>query len=214
MVPELVPVDRIVFLDSDVIVRTDVARLFDADLAGRTLGVVASGEVRHANDHALLTSLGMNEGAPYFNAAVLLVDAQRWRSHGYTRACLEFLRHHRRRRMTVDQTALNYVLRDDFRALDASYNVSVYPTDPALAADGRAAIFHLCGSPKPWDVLGRKLHGNYDLFAGLLAQTALAAQSAQGRFTPDRMVRTVLLGRSYWKNLSRRLRQALRGRAP
>jgi len=210
LVAELVPEDRIVFLDSDVIVETNLAALFDSPLEGRALGVVANGEVRHANDQALLKSLGMAERAPYFNAAVLLIDSAAWRSRGYSEECLRFLRSHAGEKITVDQTALNYVLRNDFRRLDDKYNIAVYPTDPPLSIEGRDGIFHLCGSPKPWDMMGSALHGNYRLFEALCRQTALGGIDVRNRLGRRSLVRTALLARSYWKNLSGRLRRALR----
>src|ERR1700694_1879319 len=108
LVPDLLRESRIIFLDSDVIVNTNVAWLFDTDLKGKCLGVVANGKVGHTNDQGLLKSLGMTADTPYFNAAVLLIDGERWRKRRYTDACLEFLRAHKSAKITVDQTSLNY----------------------------------------------------------------------------------------------------------
>ena len=208
LVGEMVPVDRVLFLDSDLMVNLDVSELFDADLRGRCLGVVANGVVSKTNDQALLKALGMKDDTPYFNAAVLAMDAAMWRAKRYSPQCLEFLHENRREKITVDQTALNFVLRNDYQPLPAKYNISIYPTDPPLSIRGKPGIFHLCGSPKPWDAMGKQLHGNFDLFEGYRAQTTLPAVTARW-LTLDHLWRTIRLSRSYWRNLLARARRRL-----
>jgi lipopolysaccharide biosynthesis glycosyltransferase len=207
LVPELAEGNRIIFLDSDVIVNTNVATLFDMELKGKCLGVVASGQVKHANDQGLLKSLGMTPETPYFNAAVLVIDSERWRKQRYTTQCLDFLQAHRDAKITVDQTALNYVLRNDYAGLPNRFNITVYPSDHAISIRGREGIFHFCGSPKPWDAFGKKLHGNYKLFEQFLARTALRAMSSKQKFMPSYLLRTALLARSYWMNIAMRFRK-------
>jgi lipopolysaccharide biosynthesis glycosyltransferase len=207
LVAELVEVERILFLDSDVIVAKDVAELFDSDLGGHALGAVASGRVRYTNDQALLKRLGMGEDDRYFNGAVLLMDARRWRERGYSRACLEFTQAHRHERITVDQTALNFVLKDDLCDLPEENNRSFYPTSPALDLAHVRGILHLCGSPKPWDLMGHKLHGSYEAFESLCRRTAVGSLARRRALSQGVVLRSMWLARSYWKNVLARARR-------
>ncbi|XP_072996962.1 probable galacturonosyltransferase-like 7 [Typha latifolia] len=85
-------VRRIIYLDSDLVVVDDVAKLWDTDLAGRTVGAP---EYCHANftkyftdrfwtDTRLARAFAGRRPC-YFNTGVMVVDLVRWRLSGYTR---------------------------------------------------------------------------------------------------------------------------------
>ena len=204
VVAELVDVDRVLFLDSDVIVAKDVSTLFDTDLAGRALGAVANGRVRYTNDQALLKRLGMGEDDRYFNGAVLLLDALAWRRRRYSQACLAFTQAHRDERITVDQTALNFILKDDLFDLPAENNQSFYPTSAPIDLATAHGILHLCGSPKPWDILGHKLHASYEAFDTLCQRTAIGTLAGRRPLSQGGLLRSMWLARSYWKTIAAR----------
>ncbi|KZT74467.1 glycosyltransferase family 8 protein, partial [Daedalea quercina L-15889] len=65
MIPVL-PIERVLYLDADVLVRADLRCLWDTDLSGRAIGAVR--DVGFPMGHG-----GMVQG-PYFNAGVLLID--------------------------------------------------------------------------------------------------------------------------------------------
>jgi len=68
---DLLPVERALYLDSDVLVRADLKQLWDIDLQGKKIGAV--------------TDIGFPQGheeivrQPYFNAGVLLMDLAKMR---------------------------------------------------------------------------------------------------------------------------------------
>jgi predicted O-methyltransferase YrrM len=68
---DLLPVERALYLDSDVLVRADLKQLWDIDLQGKMIGAV--------------TDIGFPQGheeivrQPYFNAGVLLMDLEKMR---------------------------------------------------------------------------------------------------------------------------------------
>lgn len=95
--PDLLParIHRAIYLDSDVVVVDDVARLFAIDLRGRAL---AAPEYCHANFTAYFTDrfwrdpelptlafANRTRRPCYFNTGVMVLDLDKWRSGGYTR---------------------------------------------------------------------------------------------------------------------------------
>jgi lipopolysaccharide biosynthesis glycosyltransferase len=85
-------VRRVVYLDSDLVLVDDVAKLWRTDLAGRTVGAP---EYCHANftkyftarfwsDHRLAATFAGRRPC-YFNTGVMVLDLARWRRAGYTR---------------------------------------------------------------------------------------------------------------------------------
>jgi lipopolysaccharide biosynthesis glycosyltransferase len=73
---ELLPpeIDRVIYLDCDLIIRGDLSDLWNVNLEGKT--VVA---VREVTDYIWHSKLGLPPGAPYFNNGVMLIDLDRWR---------------------------------------------------------------------------------------------------------------------------------------
>jgi len=108
LLPDLLPdsVDKVVYLDADVLVLADIVDLWTVAMRGRPLMAV---------DH-------INLRRPYFNSGVLLIDAASWRAHGTGRRVLRFARDNRAQCVWYDQDALNHVLRDDWGRLDPRWN--------------------------------------------------------------------------------------------
>lgn len=125
LLPYLLPadVDRVIYLDADIVVRRSLDALWATDL-----GTDSTGAVRDA----LVPCVGCPGGLPwqqfgldprqrYFNAGVLLIDVSRWRDEGIGKSALEILSQHRF--PYGDQCALNIVLEDKVRALEPTWNM-------------------------------------------------------------------------------------------
>ena len=156
----LTDLDRVLYLDADLIVRCSLDGLWRTDLGGAPVGAVA--------DPWMATIGPMRAEFPqgYFNAGVLLIDLDRWREE---RVAERFVEDIRRRQSAgedplshcSDQTPLNEVLRGCWRPLSPRWNFTTYHTSrladelaiPAETFAGIAsdpAIVHFLGSHKPW----------------------------------------------------------------
>lgn len=152
-------VDRVLYLDSDLLVHADVTQLFSLDLDGRLLAAFTGGETQYTNDWPFMKGEGIRGETPYFNAGVYLMDLELWRRQDVLTQCLEFGCKHRDAIKGADQTLLNWVVRGNHIPLANHWNQLV-PPGASLPpdADGQEAIFHFFGQPKPWDWLGRRIH--------------------------------------------------------
>ncbi len=146
--------ERVVVLDSDLLVLADIAPLHDAALEGKALGAVVDpfiptvsaldGLPRAARD-------GMAPDAPYFNAGVMVADLGQWREQEVGRRGLAYIERHYRELRQYDQDALNFVLSGQWQRLEEEWNAQ-----PRMAnALGRrcppeARIAHFSGRLKPW----------------------------------------------------------------
>ncbi len=161
LVGELLPgeLDRVIYLDGDILVRGDIGALWHTDLCGRTVGAV--GDLPRYSFHG---KLGLPADAPYFNAGVLLIDLRRWRQLGIGGRSLAFAREHPERLTWSDQCALNVMLHGDWTALDRVWNfqsmdvarlvngqVRFEAIDPERLAAAR--LVHFNGRSKPWHYL-------------------------------------------------------------
>jgi lipopolysaccharide biosynthesis glycosyltransferase len=120
--PELLPsVDRILYLDSDLIVVDSIAPLWDLALGGHWIGAVTN--VFQPNHVHRPEELGLAGPEVYFNAGVLLMNLDEMRRDGRTEALLRYGVTNARKLEWRDQDALNVVLGERRLALHPRWNL-------------------------------------------------------------------------------------------
>jgi lipopolysaccharide biosynthesis glycosyltransferase len=157
LLPDLVQQEEhLLYLDSDIQVKTDVSPLFEMNMESSVIGFVVDGVVSTALDSKFLLSLGRPPDGPTFNAGVMLLNLPEWRRQDCSSRVFAFCRKHSGQLINNDQSALNGLFAEECYRLDPRYNLKFFPTtDPRdMPSNG---IFHFVGSPKPWDIGGRFL---------------------------------------------------------
>jgi lipopolysaccharide biosynthesis glycosyltransferase len=147
-------VDRVLYLDADMVVVGNVAPLWRTDLEGALLGAVDI----PGSDRGVI-QLNISADAGYFNAGMLLIDLKQWRETQALETVLEYITAHPER-VLYDQDALNACFHHCRKRLDYRWNV-IWPfyreplalplSRPEIEAIRRdALIIHFNGSSKPW----------------------------------------------------------------
>ena len=126
--------DRVLYLDSDMIVNAKLDDLFTLDLQGYAIAAV-----QDFNHEGWLTT---------FNAGMLLIDAKKWREKNSTQNLLELTAQHHEH-VYGDQGVLNMYFGDQWLHLDKEYNFMV----------GLDQFLHLSGN-KEW--YQSDYYGNYE----------------------------------------------------
>jgi lipopolysaccharide biosynthesis glycosyltransferase len=130
-------IDRVVYLDCDLVVLNDIATLYDTDLLGLPLAACLdfwlTGGPPFAPPipgwdvgewHKFLSEVVKLAGCKtYFNAGVLVLDLNRVRDTGLIQAAEEFLEQTNYATVFIDQDALNHVINGAFVRLDLRWNV-------------------------------------------------------------------------------------------
>lgn len=144
---------RFLYLDCDMIVTAPIATLWATDLEGKTIGAVQ--DPSPFNRYA---DLQMPDGHPYFNAGVLLVDAERWLAKGYSQKVVDTLMNLGGKAAMWDQDGLNATLYHDCKLLPQKWNIQSHHIAVAQeegCKDVKAllspAIVHFTGNLKPWN---------------------------------------------------------------
>ena len=167
LAPDILPgnVDRLLYLDADLLVLDDISKLWALPLEGNLVAAVQDMAVPHVSSPMGLRrfeELGIEPGAPYFNAGVYLADLGAWREQGVTRKTLAYLDRYHDDVNLLDQDALNAVLHGRWQRLDVRWNLIA-----SLAARGHyrprgidsreyrnalahPGIVHFAGLLKPW----------------------------------------------------------------
>ncbi|WP_035957692.1 glycosyltransferase family 8 protein [Bryobacter aggregatus] len=148
--------ERVILLDSDVVVQTCIGKLWDTPLEGAVAAATVDPFIPKVSSHDGLAGyerLGLAGDAPYFNAGVMLVDLQLWRRMGGGQKALAFAGENWKLARYYDQDALNVVLAGKWKQLDARWQ-----QQPRLARflDRKSSnrndawIIHFSGRLKPW----------------------------------------------------------------
>jgi lipopolysaccharide biosynthesis glycosyltransferase len=147
-------VDRVLYLDADMVVMGSIAPLWRTDLAGALMGAV---DIPGSDQGVRLLGLHADDG--YFNAGLLLIDLARWRTTRAEEVVLDYIRANPER-ITYDQDVLNACFHNCTKRLDYKWNViRPFFREPLVLPLGRAEIetirrealiIHFNGGSKPW----------------------------------------------------------------
>jgi lipopolysaccharide biosynthesis glycosyltransferase len=170
-VPLILPeiTGKVIFLDSDVLVLKDIEELWKVDLDGYSLLAVQDPAVPYVSSRSGLKQyrdLNIPPAHPYLNAGLMVIDVDKWAATNTTEKVMAFIRQNANELSYCDQDGLNAVLWQDWKALDARWQVQPrfvlrdrLPL-PHLDAITRSLIksdpwvLHFSGRVKPWMYYG------------------------------------------------------------
>ncbi|XP_021723884.1 probable galacturonosyltransferase-like 3 [Chenopodium quinoa] len=165
---ELLPnsVDRVIYLDSDLIVVDDVSNLWNIDLRAHVLGAP---EYCHANFTSYFTpkfwttselsrTFQKRERPPcYFNTGVMVIDVNKWRKGGFTSKLENWMRLQKRHRIYQLGSLPPFLLvfGGEVQRIEHRWNQHGLGGDNirGLCRDlhpGPVSLLHWSGKGKPW----------------------------------------------------------------
>lgn len=134
--------DKILYLDSDLIVTGSLKSLYDTDISDFYVGAVADfGVHKFLPKH--IENLGLRD---YFNAGVLLMNLKAFREQGLEDKCYEILTNNSSQILFQDQDVLNIVCDEHVKSLETTFNCQVYKNTDVSGS----VIVHYVGQDKPW----------------------------------------------------------------
>ena len=155
--------DRVLYLDPDVLVINPVRPLYDTDLEGNLMAAAThTGLLAGITDPVNRVRLENYEAEAYYNSGVLLMDLEAMRREVRPSDIFDYAREHADILLLPDQDILNglYGARIlgvddslwnyDARRFDRYRLVSQGEKDMDWVAE-HTAILHFCGKRKPWN---------------------------------------------------------------
>ena len=159
--------DKVIFLDSDLVIPGDISKMYDIDLGDYYLGAVQDlsrqleGEKIAQYVESTLRILPAN----YFNAGVLLLNIKKMRGKNFPGLFLECLKQ-LGKPLLQDQDVFNVVFKNKVKYLDYKYNCLLWNSmhchpsydirlpqrllDSAHRAAQNPIVLHYAGIKKPW----------------------------------------------------------------
>lgn len=140
--------DKVIYIDSDTVVKKDVSELFDTDLKDNYVGAVSERVMTETDVYGTYVEecLGIDRYA-YFNAGVLLINCREFRKNellvrfGELLASYDFV-------VTQDEDYLNLLCKDRVLLLSGKWNAEIFNGLPVTEEE--VAVFHYIMTSKPW----------------------------------------------------------------
>lgn len=140
-------VERLIYLDCDVVVNSSLDELFNADLGGLPVGGV------------LDIKLQMRSRNPgYVNSGVLVMDLENIRKNNIEQVLLDWTRENFDIIKAGDQQIINAALRGKIKLLPSTWNVQTSNFTNRSSYEIHPNIIHYVGRQKPWK------YGNWNYF--------------------------------------------------
>ncbi|WP_272912581.1 glycosyltransferase [Streptococcus suis] len=144
-IPQFVSEDKVLYLDSDIIITDSLDNLFTIDISQHYLAVVRA-------------TFGYGLG---FNSGMMLINNKRWKAENITTKLVEKTEQEKDSIQEGDQTILNLVLGHEAIWLDDTYNFQIGFDQGAfsyrhqhlfeLSLDPLPKILHYISGDKPWN---------------------------------------------------------------
>jgi len=149
-------IEKILYLDCDLVVLGDLQDLWSTDVTSYALAAVPEPYGAFRREF-----LGIPNEQPYVNAGVMLVNLRRWRAEGLAQRLSRLIEAHGNSLWYWDQDAINATLHDAILPLDYRWNVQAQVYKPKWQryrgtersvrdACRRPAILHYSTAEKPW----------------------------------------------------------------
>ena len=152
-------VDRMIYLDCDLVVVTSLKKLWETDMGNAIIG--GCGE--YGNDLELYKkTIGCSESSYYINCGVLLIDLKKSRDENLSDKYMEVSDKIMHMAKYLDQDVINVACQGRIHPLPLKWNLSAgyfrrwyklqyYSNEEIVEAVKNPAILHLCGKRKPWN---------------------------------------------------------------
>lgn len=151
-------IDKVVYLDCDIIVRHDIADLASIPIENYAIGAVLESSYENRKNDMARLSIPLDYG--YFNAGVLLINLSYWRAHRLDNVFMSYLYDNAKNIIYHDQDVLNATLYDKALSISVTWNMI-----PCLYLRGKLpsstiksmheilydpSLVHFVYVPKPW----------------------------------------------------------------
>lgn len=161
-IPVLLPdtVDKVLYLDSDMVVVKNIRDVYDSDISTCAVGVCKD---IYCDNPMVYNNLMYSHNLGYFNSGMLLMNLSYWRNNKVFDRCIEFISKYPERLHFPDQDLLNAVLVKEKKFLPLKYNLQTNflmkacplfwdDVQEVEEAIHNPSIIHFLGRYKPWHI--------------------------------------------------------------
>lgn len=151
LLPDAIPVDRVIYIDADTVVLKDLGDFFAVPLANKVVaGVPDEGGGKSSG-------IPRAAGDPYLNAGVLVMDLARMRADQFLERCQQIYTEHRTRATWQDQCIINKYAEQRKLVVSGRWNRQIFANSLTLqeselsVSRDYSSVCHFVGPVKPWE---------------------------------------------------------------
>lgn len=153
ILPELIDEDKLIYLDSDIVVNSSLLPLWQLDLEDTYVAAVED-----ANGKKYAKRYGL-KGSKFFNTGVMVVNCKKWIKDDIPKKAVEIAMKNTGTKLGYDQTVLNRLFEGNIKFLDLKWNLQYCPINIWATYDNKQeyknavknpSIIHYTGDYKPW----------------------------------------------------------------
>lgn len=149
-IPDLYPqYDKAIYIDSDTVLKADIAEMYNIDIENYLIGAVQDGAVASIEPlHAYVEKVvGVADYHNYFNAGVIIMNLKELRQHKFQEKFL-YLLETVKFSVAQDQDYLNRICKGRVKIIDSGWDAM--PMEPLRMSDEDLKIIHFNLGAKPW----------------------------------------------------------------
>lgn len=146
--PRLLPhVDRVLYLDADLVVLKNLKELFDMDMQHYLCAGVEDLQLKRDN---YKETIGLSHNHVYVNAGVLVMNLKAMREQNTSEAMIDYAQQHASILTYNDQDVVNIVCQNKIKELSSEWNFTTADARRNRHMIHLARIAHFTGTRKPW----------------------------------------------------------------
>lgn len=170
LIPEVLPsVNKVIYLDADILVKGSIGELWDKDLGDNYIGGV---EDSYIQDEGYKKQINFDENDLYINAGVIVMNLDLIRRDNKVVELFDNTEKWHDKVAYQDQDIINMTFKSKIKRLDGKYNFTSRDSIKYVDRYNDARILHFTGPEKPWNRYGEDgrlyTHYLYDRYVDLL----------------------------------------------
>lgn len=145
-------VDKLLYLDCDIIVNGDINELYDLDIGDNIIAGCKNmlcKEMSHLNT-VFNTNLNLPITNDYINAGVLLIDVEKYKNYVSPDVIMKFINDNRNNLKMQDQDVINKLFYKKIKHIDNRFNFQINTVEDNYQKDD-VRIIHYSQRAKPWE---------------------------------------------------------------
>lgn len=118
-------VNKVIYLDCDIIIKGDIAKLWEFDVSQYPLAAVEDVGMENTGDFGAVVkrNIAMPRRIKYFNAGVLIINLEKWRTENVSKKLRDYLLANKEKIVFADQDGLNAVFMEQWLPLPMEWNL-------------------------------------------------------------------------------------------
>ncbi|WP_455145952.1 glycosyltransferase family 8 protein [Brachyspira pilosicoli] len=149
-IPNLIDdIDKIIYLDCDIIVNKSLKYLYDIDIENYYL-IASIRNTKHQNYYSDKEKIGLGKDDNYFNSGVLVINIKKWKQSNIDNIINDFVQK-QDFLLYGDEHIFNVVFKDKTKFISENYNYLCNKYEDEKINIDDIFIFHFCTDQKPWN---------------------------------------------------------------